>query len=64
MTKIIEVVVHPDGTTQVETKGFGGADCREASAFLEQAIGQRASEKLTAEFYSHAAQNQSVRQEG
>jgi hypothetical protein len=64
MTKIIEVVVRPDGTTRVETKGFGGANCREASAFLEQAIGQRASEKLTAEFYSHAAEQRNVRQEG
>ena len=62
MTKIIEVVIHPDGTTNAETQGFSGAGCREATKFLEQALGRRASEKLTAEFYSHAAQNQNVRQ--
>ena len=62
--KVIEVVVRPDGTTQLETKGFAGAGCREASAFLEQALGQRASEKLTGEFFGHASEHRNVQQEG
>ena len=39
--KIIEIVVSPAGQTQVETKGFAGAECRQASEFLEQALGRR-----------------------
>jgi hypothetical protein len=64
MTKTIEVVVHPDGSIKFETKGFNGASCREASAYLEQALGARSSEKLTSDFYSQAAEHQNLRQEG
>ena len=49
--KIIEVIVAPDGSTKVETKGFAGASCRDASRFIEQALGQRVDERLTAEFH-------------
>lgn len=48
---IIEVIVSPDGRTKVETKGFAGSSCREASRFIEQALGQRTGELLTAEFH-------------
>jgi predicted RNase H-like nuclease (RuvC/YqgF family) len=37
MTKIIEVIISPDGSTKIETKGFSGASCRDASRFIEQA---------------------------
>ena len=30
-TQIIEVIVSPTGETQVQTKGFTGASCRDAS---------------------------------
>jgi hypothetical protein len=53
--KIIEIVVSPQGETTVQTKGFTGGECREASKFLEQALGQRTGEKLTGEF--HASQS-------
>jgi hypothetical protein len=56
--KVIEIIIAPDGQTRVETKGFAGAECRQASQFLEQALGNRLSEQLTAEF--HLAQTQSV----
>lgn len=46
----IEVTIAPDGTTRVETKGFSGASCQQASRFVD-AIGQRTSEELTAEFH-------------
>ena len=49
--KVIEIIVEPDGETRVETKGFTGAECRQASQFLEQALGNRVSEQLTAEFH-------------
>lgn len=58
MMKTIEITVSPAGQTKVETKGFTGAQCREASRFVEEALGQRTSEKLTAEFF----ENQPIQQ--
>ncbi len=49
--KTIEILVTPDGKTTVRTAGFHGSSCREASRFIEQAIGETRSERLTAEFY-------------
>jgi hypothetical protein len=49
--KTIEITVDRDGRATVETKGFAGASCREASRFVEEALGARTSERLTAEFY-------------
>ena len=51
MSKLIEVFVLPDGKTKVQTKGFAGGNCREASKFLESALGHVTSDKLTAEFF-------------
>lgn len=53
--KTIEVTVSPTGETKVETKGFAGPACREASRLLEAALGRVASERLTAEFYADAS---------
>jgi hypothetical protein len=33
--KTIEITINSKGETRVETKGFVGAQCREASRFLE-----------------------------
>jgi len=62
--KTIEIVVSPKGKTTVQTKGFAGASCQEASRFLEQALGQRTGETLTGEFHQteHARQSQHQRQ--
>lgn len=62
MTQIIEVTISPTGETKVETKGFAGASCRDASKFIEQALGQRAHEQLTGEFYIQQGQQQSLRE--
>ena len=51
MTQVIEVIVSPQGETRIETKGFTGASCRQASRFLEEALGSRLSEQLTTEFH-------------
>ena len=51
MTQIIEIVVSPQGESKVETKGFSGASCRDASRFIELALGSRVGEQLTAEFH-------------
>ncbi|MEQ8788812.1 MAG: DUF2997 domain-containing protein [Pirellulaceae bacterium] len=64
MTKTIEVIVSPAGETKIETKGFAGAECREASKFLEGALGQQSSEQLTAEFHTDAQAQHRVQQGG
>ena len=38
--KIIEIIVSPKGETTIQTKGYAGGTCREASKFIEQALGQ------------------------
>ena len=63
MIKTIEVTVAPNGETSVETKGFVGAECRDASRFIEQALGQQTGESLTAEFYQRQQITQPQRED-
>ena len=51
MSKLIEITVGPKGETRVETREFAGPECRLASQFVEQALGQKTAEKVTAEYY-------------
>ena len=60
--KTIEITVSPTGETQVQTKGFIGGECRDASRFVEEALGQRVSETLMAEFHQAAQQQQGIQQ--
>ena len=62
MSKIIEIIISPKGDATVQTRGFIGGDCREASKFLEGALGQRAAERLTGEFYQGQETRQSNQQ--
>jgi hypothetical protein len=48
----------------METKGFSGAECRQASEFIEKALGKRASETLSSEFYQQQTQEQTLREGG
>lgn len=52
MSKIIQVVVSPKGETKIETMGFTGSSCQEASRALEQALGAKTGETLTGEYYT------------
>ena len=61
--KTITVIVANDGSTKVETHGFTGSTCQQASKFIEEAIGARQSERLTAEFYAQQSSQQQI-QEG
>ncbi len=54
MNKTIEIIVTAKGETSVQTKGFAGSSCRDASKFIEQALGQRTGEQLTSEFHQTA----------
>lgn len=60
--KVIEVVVSPQGEATVQTKGYAGAECLAASRFLEEALGARAAERKTEEFYQATAVEQRVEQ--
>ncbi len=59
--KTIEIIVSPKGETTVTTKGFIGSSCRDASKFIEQALGQRTGERLTPEFH-HVSDVQQLQQ--
>ena len=61
MRKVIEIVIAPNGKARVETKGFAGAECQQASRFVERALGQRTGEQLTAEFHQQVARDQARR---
>jgi hypothetical protein len=60
--RTIEITVSPTGATKVETRGFTGGECREASRFVEQALGARTAETLTAEFYQGQQAEQPLKQ--
>ncbi|MCA9124842.1 MAG: DUF2997 domain-containing protein [Planctomycetaceae bacterium] len=62
MSKTIEIIVAPDGKSRVETKGFTGGECREASRFIEQALGQHVDELLKPEFHQAATTQQQTGQ--
>jgi hypothetical protein len=61
MNQVIEVFVSPQGQTRIETIGFNGSTCRDASRFIERALGKIVSEQLTGEFYRQT-EDQSLRQ--
>ena len=53
--KTIEIIVSATGEATVQTRGFSGPSCRQASRFIEQALGVPTAERPTAEFYQPAA---------
>ena len=60
--KIIEILVSPDGQTRLQTKGFAGTSCQDASRFLEQALGVKTSDQRTPESFVIAQTQQQNRQ--
>jgi hypothetical protein len=64
MNKIIEIIVSPKGETRLETKGFSGEECKEASKFVEDALGVAAGEQMTAEFHSSQVVSQTETRNG
>jgi hypothetical protein len=45
VSRIIEVVVSPTGEATVQTRGYAGGECFQASRFLEQALGVATGER-------------------
>ena len=62
--KRIEIIIDTKGQAHLETKGFVGASCREASRLLEEALGRRTAEQVTAEFHEVNTISQQHRQGG
>jgi len=63
MIKTIEVIVSPNGRTKLETKGFVGSECRDASKLLEAALGKTTEERLTAEYHQTSMEEQARAQQ-
>jgi hypothetical protein len=58
----IEIIVSPTGQTRVETKGFAGTSCRDASRFVESVLGKQTDEQLTQEYFQLASAEQREQQ--
>jgi hypothetical protein len=52
MPRIIEIIVSPTGETTVQTKGYTGSDCFQASKFIEEALGVKTADRPTSEFFA------------
>jgi hypothetical protein len=57
---VIDVTVAPNGETRIETQGFVGAQCQQATRALEAALGLVQSEQLTPDFYQPTTQETSL----
>ncbi len=53
---VIEVLISPRGETRIETHGFIGAACQEATRGLEAALGLVQSEQLAPAYYQSSPQ--------
>jgi hypothetical protein len=62
MARIIEVTVSPRGEITVQTRGFAGTGCQQASRFLEQALGVTTADHKTSEYYQTTSCQQHVQQ--
>ena len=51
MSRSIEILVAPDGTISIDAVGFKGADCEQATEFLEQALGLTCEKRRKPEYH-------------
>lgn len=58
----IEITIDTKGQTVVQTKGFTGASCRDATRALEKALGIVQSDVATPEMYQTVAVDQQLKQ--
>ena len=49
--KIIEITINPTGEIEIEAVGFRGADCEQATAFLEEVLGQVTHKRQKPEYH-------------
>ncbi len=58
MNQRIEIIVDSKGNSKVETKGFSGSKCIQASKLILQALGKQIAMQTTPEFFQTANQSQ------
>jgi len=46
-----EIIIGPDGSVEVQVKGYKGKRCLEAAKMFEQMIGRAQAQRLTSEYY-------------
>jgi hypothetical protein len=63
MPRVIELIVSKEGETTVQTKGYSGGTCMEASKWLEHALGITTTDQKTTEFYETTQTEQHIHQE-
>ena len=51
----IQIIIDPQGQVRLQTQGFSGPSCRQASKALEQALGLIESDRPTAEFFQQTS---------
>jgi hypothetical protein len=51
MKAIIEVTIHPTGEIKIDAVGFKGADCEQATKYLEEALGVVGTKQRKPEYY-------------
>lgn len=62
MPRIIEVIVTSTGETTIQTKGYAGNECLQASKSIEAALGVTASDRKTNEYYERQQTQQEIKQ--
>ena len=58
---LIEIIVDAKGAIRIETNGFAGGECEEASKALEASLGVRSNAQRTSESYAPQSITQSQR---
>ena len=56
--KSIEIEISPAGDIHIDAVGFSGADCDQATAFLEEVLGKVSAKQRKPEFYRKACRKQ------
>ena len=51
MNRSIEILIAPDGTLTIDAVGFKGADCDQATKFLETALGLTVQKRRKPEYH-------------
>ena len=59
--KEIIVDIGLDGEVKVETKGYKGKSCTDASKFIEEALGTVTSNKFTPEYYQKEQEKNTIK---
>lgn len=59
-----DITIAPDGSVEIQVKGYKGKSCLEAVKIFEQVVGEMKAQRETSEFYEpdeHVQFNQELR---